>query len=227
MCDGPGVTPPGLECNPIEQDCPDGEKCIAWASLGGNWDDATCRDIADNPGQVGDACTVEGSAASGIDDCDIGSMCWDVDPETNVGVCVEVCGCSYDQPTCETPNTTCSISNNDSLTLCLPVCNPIDPDACDDGEGCYPVGGFFRCATDVSGDDFGAHGDPCEFINVCDPGTVCVSSAGMPACPAAGCCAQTCDINGGPCPMGTSCNGWYADGEAPDECSETFGVCVP
>ncbi|MEM6997051.1 MAG: hypothetical protein AAF721_41490 [Myxococcota bacterium] len=224
-CGGAGTTPAGLECNPIEQDCPDGEKCIAWASMGGNWDATRCEPIAENPGQVGDACSVEGAGTSGVDDCDIGTMCWDVDIETNMGVCIELCGCSYQQPTCDTPNTVCSISNEESLTLCNPVCNPLDPEGCGEGLACYPVGNFFQCAPDASG-DVGTHADECTAINGCDAGHACVG-APVPGCNGAiGCCAQICHTDAGGCPAGTTCTAWYAPGGAPDECSETFGICV-
>src|SRR5690606_441875 len=33
------------ECDPFEQDCPEGEKCVAYASTGGNWDANKCVPI--------------------------------------------------------------------------------------------------------------------------------------------------------------------------------------
>ncbi|MCH9688530.1 MAG: hypothetical protein K0V04_44275 [Deltaproteobacteria bacterium] len=232
MCPGPGAGPgPGaqFECDPIAQDCPAGEKCMPWANDGGgSWNATRCTNIAPNPGQVGDVCTVEGSGVSGIDDCDIGAMCFGVDPATNMGECIELCGCSYDNPSCQDAASVCSISNDNSLTICTPVCNPLDPMACEAGQGCYPVGGFFQCAPDASGGQ-GAAGDPCEFINVCQPGTVCLNAASVPNCQgAAGCCASACDIddpNPG-CPAGTNCLPWFEEGSAPDECLGTVGVCA-
>ena len=61
----------------------------------------------------------------------------------------------------------------------LGVCNPLDPMACEDGTGCYAVGDLFHCAPDASADG-GAPGDPCEFINACDPGSFCGNAAGVP-----------------------------------------------
>ena len=120
------------------------------------------------------------------------------------------------------------IVNNDALTLCLPVCNPLDPLGCDVGQGCYPAGDQFLCAPDQSGPG-GATGDPCEFINNCESGNVCVEAGLVPGCVGGlGCCAATCDVTDPApnCGNGTSCTDWYRVGTAPDPCSETFGVCV-
>ena len=68
--DGGGVN---IECDIWAQDCPDGEKCMPWANDGGNsWNATRCSPLDPNPGQPGDACTVEGCGVSGIDNCDIG-----------------------------------------------------------------------------------------------------------------------------------------------------------
>jgi len=233
MCTDPGAGFPGgasLDCDPIAQTgCEVGEKCIAWANDGGgSWNATRCSTIAEVPNQVGDPCTVESSGVSGIEDCDVGLMCWDVDPMTNMGTCLELCGCSYDSPTCQTPNTVCSISNNDALTICNPVCNPLDPDACPLGPGCFPFGGFFQCVPDASGDQ-GAAGDPCEFINACDPGNICLAAASVPGCAGGvGCCASACSTEDPApgCPAGAECLPWYEEGAAPDECLGTAGVCA-
>ncbi|MCA9648288.1 MAG: hypothetical protein H6712_17385 [Myxococcales bacterium] len=233
MCTNPGDGFPGtanLVCDPIAQTgCAAGEKCMPWANDGGtSWNATRCSPLNPMPNQVGDPCTVEGSGVSGIDDCDAGMMCWDVDPMTNMGTCIELCGCSYDSPSCQTPNQTCSISNNAALTICTDVCNPLDPMACDAGQGCYPVGELFQCAPDASGAG-GAEGDPCAFINVCDPGLVCLAAAAVPGCAGGvGCCASTCSIDDPApgCPVGSSCVAWYEGGAAPDMCLGTVGVCA-
>jgi hypothetical protein len=233
MCAAPGVGFPGtpnLECDPVTQTgCPAGEKCMPWANDGGgSWNATRCSPIDPVPNAIGDACTVQGSAVSGIDDCEEGAMCWNVDGATNLGTCIELCGCAYATPICQTANTTCSISNQDSLPICTPVCNPLDPMACDAGQGCYPVGGFFQCAPDASG-MAGAPGDACGFINGCDPGVACVGAGSIPGCPGAvGCCAATCDVDdpAPACDAGTACTEWFAPGSAPDMCLETIGVCI-
>ena len=56
---------PGNECDPKEQDCPDGQKCTAWANDGGTfWNANRCVDET-GEGVSGDVCMVEGGGVSG------------------------------------------------------------------------------------------------------------------------------------------------------------------
>ena len=81
------------ECDIEAQDCPEGEKCMPWANDGGDeWNGTRCSPIAKDPGPLGGPCLAEGSGTSGIDDCDLGLVCWQVDPKTNQGVCHAMCG---------------------------------------------------------------------------------------------------------------------------------------
>lgn len=145
----PDGGPSPFECDIFDQDCPEGEKCTAWGSSGGAWNATRCVPVVDNPGQPGDDCTVEGSAVSGVDDCDIGSMCWNVDSETNMGRCIALCIGDAANPMCADPDATCSITNDGSLVLCLLSCDPVLQD-CSEGEGCYPVDDAFVCSPDSS-----------------------------------------------------------------------------
>ncbi|MCH9686057.1 MAG: ribulose phosphate epimerase [Deltaproteobacteria bacterium] len=220
----------GPECDIFAQDCPAGEKCMPWANDGGSaWNSTRCSPIDPNPDQVGDVCSVDGSAVSGIDSCDLGAMCFFVDNATNEGVCVEMCGCTEQNPVCTDPSTVCSISNGGVLALCREVCNPLDPLACPAGAGCYPTGSFFQCSPDASG-NLGAPGEPCQFLNACDPGSVCLGSDLIPGCPAgsAGCCTSMCDpLDGnGACLAGQDCVPWYEPGSAPDACLGGVGTCI-
>ncbi|MEM6992025.1 MAG: hypothetical protein AAF721_16060 [Myxococcota bacterium] len=217
-------TPLNDECDVWDQDCPAGEKCNAWANDGGTWNALRCVPVADNPNQVGDACSVQGNGSSGFDDCDFGSMCWDVDPETNMGTCVELCSGSPAAPVCDTVNTTCTISNMGVLILCQPICNPL-ADECPEGQACYPVGDTMVCAPDVTGMS-GAPGDPCEFINVCDLGTYCAPPDAVPGCVGGGCCSPFCEVgDDSNCLPGQMCVPFYPDG-APAECLEAVGACA-
>lgn len=218
--DGGGTN---VECDLWSQDCPMGEKCMAWANDGGgSWNASRCSPIAENPNQPGDECMVEGSGVSGIDNCDIGSMCFGVNGETNVGTCVEMCSGSPQAPVCDTPDTTCTISNDGFLILCRPICNPL-ADECAANEGCYPVGDIMVCAPDASGDG-GAPGDPCEFINACQPGNFC--GTGVPNCAGSGCCSPFCQLgDDGPCLDGQVCLPSFP-GDAPAECLEDVGQCT-
>jgi len=230
--DGGGVS---FECDIFAQDCPEGEKCMPWANDGGGaWNATRCSPIDDNPGQPGDECTVEGSGTSGIDSCDLGSMCWDVDPKTNIGTCVAMCTGDEANPICDDPDTSCAIANDGAIVLCLPACDPILQD-CAEGQACYPIQDAWSCAPDASGET-GVYGDACEFINVCDPGYICLDASTVPAgqmCEgAAGCCTGVCDLTD---PMGDAqcegsaegqtCQPWYEEGAAPPG-YEDVGACA-
>jgi len=235
--DGPGfIQPPdgggiNIECDVWAQDCMDGEKCMPWANDGGNaWNATRCSPVDDNPNQIGDPCTVEGSGVSGIDDCAVSSMCWNVDPETNMGTCIAFCSGSEANPVCEDPTTNCVITNEGTLILCLPNCDPLLQD-CAEGQACYPVIDAFACAPDASGEE-GAYGDACEFINVCDPGLMCVNPEFVPSCGSAGCCTDICDLSeadaSANCPGaagGQECVAWYEEGAAPPG-FENVGFCA-
>ncbi len=216
------------ECDVWAQDCPQGEKCMPWANDGGDsWNATRCSPIDASPGQPGDTCTVEGSGVSGIDDCDIAAMCWDVDGKTNMGICVGFCEGTEDAPFCSNPDEGCSISNDGVLILCLAKCDPLLQD-CPEGSACYPEDNGFFCSPDASGPDLGAIGDPCEYINVCDPGGWCAAAEVVPDCAGAiGCCAAFCDVTdpAAECPAGTECTPWYEDGTAPPG-GEDIGVCI-
>jgi hypothetical protein len=226
--DGGGIS---VECDVWAQDCPVGQKCMPWANDGGNsWNATKCTEVADNPGQVGDECMVEGSGVSGIDTCDISSMCYYVDPETNVGICVGFCQGSQANPVCD-PGFVCSIVNDGVLILCRPECDPLLQD-CVEGAACLPAGGtdLFTCIIDASG-EMGAQGDACEYLNACDPGLFCANADAVPNCDVAtGCCSEFCDLDD-PDPnsfcsaAGTECVPWHEEGTAPPQYTHV-GACV-
>lgn len=210
--------PPQIECDPYLQDCPDGQKCNPWANDGGSsWNALRCVPVDTNPDQPGDTCTVQGSGVSGIDSCDVASMCWYFDAETSEGTCVAMCTGSAMDPDCNDPMASCVISNEGVLNLCLPSCDPLLQD-CPENQGCYSVFGPFACAPDASGESFGSPGDPCEFINSCDPGNTCVDSDEFgPACVgASGCCSPFCDVSDPSCSMPShECVPFFDEGTAP------------
>ncbi len=223
----PTDTGPNVECDPYLQDCPDGEKCNPWANDGGsNWNALGCFPVDPTPNQPGEACLVEDSGVSGVDTCDVGSMCWDVDAETDQGVCVAMCEGSADMPTCSPPGTSCVISNQDVLNLCLPACDPLLQD-CEVDQGCYPVDDTFVCAPDASGEN-GFDGDPCEFINACNPGLMCLTEDTFgPGCPAGvlACCSPFCDLMNPACTQPEQeCLPWFEEGAAPPGFAD-LGIC--
>lgn len=234
-CDCPDPPPHcngNMECDLFAQDCPIGEKCTPWANDGSeNWNATRCVPVAPDPDQPGDPCTAEDESASGLDSCDQGSLCLDVDDETLMGTCVALCTGTLEMPTCEPEGTVCAISN-EVLPLCLPACDPIAQD-CPMGDGCYPIQGVWACANDAS--DGAGYGEPCEFINVCTPGLVCLDGSEVPpgeACEGmAGCCTEICDITDPAgdmqcmgAPGGQICEPWFEAGQAPAGL-ENVGVC--
>jgi hypothetical protein len=202
-------------CDVFLQDCPDGEKCAAVITDGGGaWDGTRCVPVSGTD-VAGDACTSE-SAADGLDSCVEGAMCWAVDMDGN-GTCVALCMGSFDAPTC--PNSgMCTISNEGSLNLCLPNCDPLLQD-CAEGAACYPINDGFICAPDASGDS-GKANDPCEFINVCEAGLLCAGPEFVGAgCPAGsmGCCTPFCEFPDGVCPNpDQQCVQWFDPAMLPE-----------
>jgi Ca-activated chloride channel family protein len=143
--DGGGVS---VECDGWAQDCPAGEKCMPWANDGKMaWNATKCSPLAPDAAMPGEACTVEGSPYSGVDDCDITGMCWEPD-ESLAGTCIAFCAGSEANPSCP-PESWCFIGYEGVVHVCLPdalcgadgVCRcmcPSDPDCVEDGR-CEPA----------------------------------------------------------------------------------------
>lgn len=216
------------QCSVWSQDCPRGHKCSAWANNGGtSWNSVKCVEVVEDPGKPGEPCKVEGSAASGIDTCERGAMCWDVDPDTLVGTCVALCGGPPESPTCADPEANCVIANQGVLNLCLPGCDPLLLD-CPAGQVCVDadVSGFI-CAPGPKSDPPGGVGAPCEFLNACEPGLACIPGDLVPGCLETGCCSPYCAVSApNTCPDAPTqiCLPWYDPGEAPAGL-EDLGVC--
>jgi hypothetical protein len=222
--------PPGtaahctLECSTFLQDCPEGEKCMPWSNDGGpTWNTTRCSPVADDPGQVYEPCTAEGSGVSGVDDCDVGLMCWNVDDELQ-GYCMPLCGGSPSEPVCP-DEFQCSLTGNGSLALCLPTCDPLVQD-CPAGEECVPYSDGFVCATDL---DDAAPGEACEYVNACAPEAACVDAQDVPGCTSASCCTSFCNLESADpdavCLLGQACQSWWEAGAAPPG-YEHVGICV-
>ncbi len=209
----------GGECDPKQQDCPEGEKCTAWADDGGSsWNANKCVPVTGN-GQHGDPCMTEGGGVSGLDDCAVGHICFNTD-ENMMGICTAFCD---ENDTCP-PGSDCSIQNDGSLPVCEIGCDPLLQD-CPEGSGCYAIDGSEGatiCMQDASGAG-GMDGDPCEYDNVCDPGLVCIG--GSAGCTATWCCTPWCDLSGStPCPgAGEDCVPHF---ESPPPGQEDVGICV-
>ncbi len=215
-----------LACDPWLQDCPEGEKCAAWAADGGNsWNATKCVPVIGD-GQPGEPCSTVGGGVSGNDDCAKGAMCWEVSAE-NVGVCVALCTGSWNDPTCAGKFDCWHLNSEGSVNICLPACDALLQD-CPGGDLCLPIDDTFVCVLDASGDE-GQAFDPCEFANACDPGLVCAGSASASECDpmATGCCVPMCSISGMMvCPgVGQECTSLYDEGMAPPKHAD-IGYCT-
>ena len=211
------------ECDVWAQDCPAGEKCMPWSADGSNtWNGLKCSPVDPNPQQVGDPCTAEGNGLSGIDDCGAGAMCWGVSNETGMGVCVQLCEGSPASPTCADAASTCTITADGILPLCLSSCDPLLQDCPIEQDSCVLSGdGNFACEPNAAGDG-GNPGDPCEFTNACQEGSICIAGTAISGCDAVFCCTPVCDASdpdaSASCPGaadGDVCTPWYEDGTAP------------
>ena len=203
---GPDST---IQCDVWAQDCDPGQKCVPWAEGGGGaWNAAKCVDITGD-GAPGDPCTAPQGGVAGIDNCALGSICWDVDAE-NHGFCIAQCTGSPDAPKC-LPQFTCAITSGGVLNVCIPNCDPLVQD-CPGDDLCIPNGDTFICVLDASG-EMGATNDPCEFANACDEGLVCLNTASASiACQQGpqGCCQPFCKLPASPCPNpDQECLPWF------------------
>ena len=217
-------------CDIFVQDCPEGQKCASVDSDGdGAWDVNTCVEIMGD-GVVGEDCTAEG--ASGIDTCAKGHMCWNLDQEGN-GACVANCAGSPENPSCPDEGCTRCIISSGPIAICLAGCDPLEQD-CNGPELCIgdPNSDGFVCVLDASG-GMAPAGTPCEFANVCNPGTMCANPDVVPhpACEdSLGCCTPFCNYEqpGAACDAlglpGTECVPYHE--EPVENCAGAVGVCI-
>lgn len=218
---------PSAECDIFAENCPAGQKCMPFADGSSSWNSLKCVQIVADPRAPGEPCSVEESGVSGIDDCQLHAMCFNVDGDTLQGVCVAMCEGSEADPVCP-PGSECSISNQGVLALCLQNCDPLDLQACPPDQVCALNDSSFVCLPDAS-DAEGQQFDGCEFANACDPGLICLDAQFVGPCDPAdgGCCTRFCDLtNPQPqCPVQLECLALFEEGQAPPGL-EDVGVCV-
>jgi hypothetical protein len=183
---------PGEECDIWRDDCAEGYKCAAFSRGGGGYDAHKCVPIACDGKPAGEPCTA--SFETGLDDCDAESMCWVYGPDLNTTVCATRCtGESEAEADCADACSTCFVPDSGMVNPCLPGCDPLVND-CGLDQTCIrdPIQGTFYCLVDMSGQD-GQAGDPCDYVNDCDPGHLCTGSADVPGCGGSSCCTPVCD----------------------------------
>jgi hypothetical protein len=125
------------QCDPFLQDCPEEEKCVAYASprADGIFDCVKCVEILGD-GEPGEPC-VYGGTLEATDDCGPASYCFnvmDVDGQS-IGECMPFCEGTPDDPICPM-GTDCLIANHGDINLCVATCDPLMQD-CAPGLGCF------------------------------------------------------------------------------------------
>jgi hypothetical protein len=81
----------------------------------------------------------------------------------------------------------------------------------------------------------GVYGEPCEFINTCDPGLFCANQESVPGCAGStGCCTDLCDLGSddpdSQCTgvaQGQVCVPWYELGQAPPMFVDVGACALP
>ena len=190
---------------------------MPWANDGGAlWNATRCSPVPDGPDQPGDPCTVEGGPTSGIDSCDLGAICWQVDPKTNEGVCHAICEIVGGVYPCDPPFDCAQLSFG--VPLCVEPCDPVAA-TCPDGRVCAFEGAALTCQpVPLEGAQEGQACIPpvvpCVDGTLCayDPAVSCRQPLG------AGCCAAPCDVSDpSTCPETEVCVPWFP--LAPPRCS--------
>ena len=216
-----------IDCSIDMQDCPPGWKCVPYSGDGDPWwDDSRCVPVARDPGTQGEPCLIEEWAYSGIDDCELGSVCVVVDTSELFGVCASLC--DYGPKVCG-PGLECTPPTLAGWRVCLPPCDPLAQD-CDPGQGCYPFdasNGFFNCMPHSDG----VFGSPCEVNAECGTGLLCSRAENVPGCETESCCTMYCDASvadaSSQCPGvedGQLCDHWFCN-SAPEPALEDLGTC--
>jgi hypothetical protein len=117
--DGMDVSLDWPACNLVIQDCPEGEKCVPYASSGGTWDRVTCVPVS-GEGVAGEPCTTVGAALSAQDDCGATSFCAGYDEDKLGGVCHPFCTGDLRTPQC-IDGWACSVPSDDWYLCESPV----------------------------------------------------------------------------------------------------------
>lgn len=196
---------PPAGCDVWAQDCPAGQKCSAAGPPPLGTDDIECTPIVPAPAQVGEPCQVLDPGNFGPDTCDSGLQCWDVDPDTGVGTCAALCQGSEQNPTCDAGFTCLNIA----IPVCVPSCDPLLQD-CPAGQNCRDVYTGFAC-LDIAPLPGKGTFEPCEQVDQCAAGLVCVAPDAAAECDQdqLACCTPFCNL------------------DAPNTCPGDGQVCVP
>ncbi len=219
-----GGSNPGA-CDPFAQDCSAGQKCVPWGRHN-NWDGAKCVDIMGD-GVPGEPCTAFEGPTAGIDDCALGSICFDVDVElNNSGICTSQCSGSVGAPVCP-EKFICDLYAEQYLAVCILSCDPLIVDDCPEDQACIPGENSFDCVKGAW-DANQQVNDACNGHGACAKGLACLSSTSGSACAeGVGCCQPYCELPDGPCPdPDQSCQPWFDPRRGVPLGYEHVGVCA-
>ncbi|MDY7229616.1 hypothetical protein [Hyalangium rubrum] len=161
----------GGACDPVRQDCPDGQRCTYVRGDGGTWRECVAEGTADE----GAPCQLGASEPLGIDTCKKGLFCTDValaDGGTGFQ-CARLC---HDTASCAAPRE-CNEVLRLPGTVELPLicgapsqrCDLLAQD-CESPLSCYPTTDSALCASTGNLSE----GATCEFSNQCARGSACV-----------------------------------------------------
>ena len=193
--DGGGNT---WTCDPWQQDCEPGNKCVYTSTDGQVFDGSTCVPLDPVPKGSWEACTVLGGPLRGVDDCAAGHWCSAAPPTGTSGICLPYCDA---QEQCPDAMGFCPLMGAASL-ICYPKCDPLIMDDCGADRGCMLVGGGFVCSAWASGTL--GYLEECSGDWECQEGYLCTNDGAAIGC-AASCCQPLCELSmPGACPDAAS-----------------------
>jgi len=185
--------PIATECDPYTPgSCPDGQKCSVVLHGAGTMTATIAFECVNSPARPrgdGVICPRFGidandgtSAVTGdtdlTDDCQQGLFCFD-DATGRFNRCQPLCGA--DGITCPDRNFCLTLNSEPPFGICRRAsdCDPVFQTGCRAGQGCYLIGdtggNLLGTCFDFQPEDggTGAPGDPCMFIDTCQPGSQC------------------------------------------------------
>ncbi|MEM7152520.1 MAG: hypothetical protein AAF799_06750 [Myxococcota bacterium] len=189
----PGA-PGEAQCSPSEQDCPAGFRCIPWATDGGiQPDSSTCVPLSDTPAARFEPCEIDAETCS--DNCGAGDYCF---PDTGSGgnLCLGICDQDGDDATCDAGEA-CSTCAKCFFGTCFGGCDPLDPMCPEEASTCEwgtSIQGF-GCLPIPEGTS--AVGEPCDALDRCEEGAMCISAELLDCGGPIGCCTELCDLEDG------------------------------
>lgn len=193
------------QCDPMGDDCPDGEKCVWYADPDGGGlrrDAARCIPVTGDVPPFHPCVLPNGIGPDITDDCDARSYCLEVYGTSNDGFCAPYLRGDYDCS--DYPGSSWAEENGSSFpAACLIYdCDPLDANACDEGMSClhYPafLYGSRMCwfAPDIVAPPIGS---ACEYATGCGDGNLCLDVFYLEGCADDRCCTQWCDVDAPSC----------------------------